>query len=387
RLVGDPIWQLGTGAENDIFDVTELVVPGVTYFVEVRDANGCTYIEEIDPIGPSNPVTVTATSLAASCNVAGSGSIDFGVSGISPSGDFTVTVQNTDTGATVSTQAYTGETIPYNGTIPGLAPGNYQIIVNDIDTGCSGSTLAFIDISSVSIAVDNFVEATCNVGALVTVRGFGSTGPYTYAYAPSGSPAPITFISETTFEIAGPYPSNYDFYVQHANGCTALTTLTVTQEDGVPDPVIDVVNQCTATSGYQIDMVSPLSTGSGLPEETFQYNIGSGFQSGTTFIVPNPGSYVITVRDGNGCANTVTADVFDFFAITADATSFPTCNAGDGVITVNTTGGSGNFEYQLRDALTLTDIGPPQYTNEFTNVAPGNYNILVTDLSSNTTPL
>lgn len=387
RLVGDPIWQLGTGAGNDIFDVTGLVVPGVTYFVEVRDALGCTYIEEIDPIGPSNLVAVTATSLAASCNVAGSGSIDYEVSGISLSGDFTVTVQNTDTGATVSTQAYTGETIPYNGTIPGLAPGNYQIIVNDIDTGCSGSTLAFIDISSVSIAIDNFVEATCNVGALVTVRGFGSTGPYTYAYVPSGNPAPTTFVSETTFEIAGPYPSNYDFYVQDANGCTALTTLTVTQEDGVPDPVIDVVNQCTATSGYQIDIVSPLSTGSGLPEETFQYNIGSGFQSGTTFIVPNPGSYVITVRDGNGCTNTVTAEVFDFFAITADATSFPTCNAGDGVITVNTTGGSGNFEYQLRDALTLTDIGPPQYTNEFTNVLPGDYNILVTDLDSNTSPL
>lgn len=387
RLVGDPTFNPATSG-GDTYDFTGQVVPGVTYFVEVRDALGCTYIEEIDPIGPSNPVAVTATSLAASCNVAGSGSIDYQVSGISASGDFTVTVQNTDTGATVSTQTFTGETIPYNGTVPGLAPGNYQIIVNDIDTGCSGSTLAFIDISSVSIAIDNFVEATCNVGALVTVRGFGSTGPYTYAYVPSGNPAPTTFVSETTFEIAGPYPSNYDFYVQDANGCTALTTLTVTQEDGVPDPVIDVVNQCTATSGYQIDIVSPLSTGSGLPEETFQYNIGSGFQSGTTFIVPNPGSYVITVRDGNGCTNTVTADVFDFFAITADATSFPTCNAGDGVITVNTSGGSGNFEYQLRDIDNgLANVGPAQSSNVFTNVAPGNYNILVTDLSSNTTPL
>ncbi|WP_318342613.1 T9SS type B sorting domain-containing protein [Flagellimonas baculiformis] len=387
RLVGDPTWQLGSGAGNDIFDVTGLVVPGVTYFVEVRDANGCTYIEEIDPIGPTNPVTVVATSLAASCNVAGSGSIDFEVSGISPAGDFTVRVQNTDTGAMVSTQTFTGETIPYNGTLTGLAPGNYQIIVTDDSNGCSGSTLVFIDISAVSIAIDNFVEATCNAGALVTVRGFGSTGPYTYAYVPSGDPAPTTFVPETTFEVPGPYPTAYDFYAQDANGCTAFTTLTVTQEAGVPNPVIDVVNQCTATSGYQINIVSPLTTGPE-PENTFQYNIGSGFQSGTTFIVPNPGSYVITVRDGNGCTNTVTAEVFDFFAITADATSFPTCNAGDGVITVNTTGGSGNFQYQLRDALTLTDIGPPQVNNnEFTNVMPGDYNILVTDLDSNTSPL
>ncbi len=387
RLVGDPIWTPGTGAGNDIFDVTGLVVPGVTYFVEVRDALGCTYIQEIDPIGPVNPVAVTATSLSASCNVAGSGSIDYEVSGISAPGDFTVTLQNTDTGTTVSTQSFSGETIPYTDTFTSLAPGNYQIIVTDDTNGCSGSTLAFIDISSVSIAIDNFVEATCNVGALVTVRGFGSTGPYTYAYVPTGDPAPVTFTSETTFEIPGPYPNDYDFYVQDANGCTALTTLSVTQEAGVPNPVIDVVNQCTATSGYQINMVSPLSTGSGLPEETFQYDIGSGFQTGTTFIVPNPGSYVITVRDGNGCINTVTADVFDFFAISADATSYPTCNAGDGEITVNTTGGSGTFEYQLRDAATLTNIGPAQSTNIFTNVLPGDYNILVTDLNSNTMPL
>ena len=388
RLVGDPTFTPGTGAGNNIFDVTGLVVPGVTYFVEVRDALGCTYIEEIDPIGPINPVAVAATATSASCNVAGSGSIDYEVSGISPAGDFTLTLQNTDTGVIVAgPTSFTSETIPYNGTFTGLAPGNYQIVVRDDFNGCSGSALVFIGFSSPSITIDNFVEATCNAGALVTVRGFGSTEPYNYAYVPSGDPAPTVFAPETTFEIPGPYPADYDFYVQDANGCTAMTTLNVTQEAGVPNPVIDVVNQCTATSGYQINMVSPLSTGSGLPEETFQYDIGSGYQTGTTFIVPNPGTYVITVRDGNGCTNTVTAEVFDFFAISADATSFPTCNAGDGVITVNTTGGSGNFEFQLRDAGTLANIGPTQSSNVFNNVLPGDYNILVTDLSSNTTPL
>ncbi len=387
RLVGDPTFNPATSG-GDTYDFTGQVVPGVTYFVEVRDALGCIYVEEIDPIGPLNPVAVTATATTASCNVSGSGSIDYAISGGSAPGNFTVTLQNTDTGAIESgPTTLTGQTIPYSGTFTGLAPGNYEIIVADDSTGCSSSTLVFISFSSPSITIDNFVEATCNAGALVTVRGFGGTGPFNYAYVPTGDPAPTVFASETTFEIPGPYPTDYDFYVQDANGCTALTTLTVTQEAGVPNPVIDVVNQCTATSGYQIDIVSPLSTGSGLPEETFQYDIGSGFQTGATFIVPNPGSYVITVRDGNGCTNTVTADVFNFFAITADATSLPTCNAGDGTITVNTTGGSGNFEYQLRDAGTLANIGPAQSTNTFNNVLPGDYNILVTDLSSNTTPL
>ena len=389
RLVGDPGFTPGIGVGNDIFDVTGLVTFGVTYFVEVRDALGCTYIERIDPITSLNPVTVNATANTISCGTSGNGTIDYEVTGITPSpGDFTVTLENTDTGATISGPTpFTNEPIPFSDSFTGLAPGNYQIIVTDDNSGCSASTLVFIGISNPNIAIDSNVPATCNAGAFVTVRGFGSTGPYQFAYVPTGDPAPTTFTSDTTYEIGAPYPQDYDFYVQDANGCTAFTTITVTQDAGVPNPTIDVTNQCTATSGYQIEVLSPLSTGSGLPEQTFQYDIGSGFQDSPNFVVPNPGSYVITVRDGNGCTNTVNADVFDFFAITADATSLPTCNAGDGVITVNTTGGSGNFEYQLRDAGTLANIGAPQSANTFTNVLPGDYNILVTDLSSNTAPL
>ncbi|MEM9076931.1 MAG: T9SS type B sorting domain-containing protein [Bacteroidota bacterium] len=386
RLVGDPTFQLGTGPNNDIFDVTGLVVPGVTYFVEVMDANGCTYIEEIGPIGPANPVAVAATAITASCNISGSGVINYDVTGI-PGGNFEVTLENTDTGAIISGPlTFSGQAMPFSDTFTGLAPGNYQIIVTDTDTGCAGSTLVFIGLNSPFIALDSNVNATCNAGAFVTVRGFGSTGPYEYAFVPTGDPTPSTFSTDTTFEIGAPYPTDYDFYVRDANGCTAFTTATVAQDPGVPTPTIDVINQCTATSGYQINVTAPLTSGPA-PETTFQYDIGSGFQDSPNFVVPNPGSYVITIRDGNGCTITVNADVFDFFAITADATSLPTCNAGDGEITVNTTGGSGNFEFQLRDAGTLANVGPAQSSNTFINVLPGDYNILVTDLSSNTTPL
>ncbi|WP_420319804.1 T9SS type B sorting domain-containing protein [Flagellimonas sp.] len=389
RLVGDPAFVPANVNGVDIHDFSAVVTFGVTYFVEVRDALGCTYIEEIDPILPPSPITVTATSNTASCNVSGSGEITYEVSGLPANpANFNVTLENTDTGATISgPTSFTNEPLPFNGTFNGLAPGNYQIIVTDTDTGCSASTLVFIGFSSPTIVVDSNVEATCNAGAFVTVRGFGGTAPFGYAYVPTGDPAPTTFGTDTTFEIPGPYSSDYDFYVEDANGCTALTTVTVTQEAGIPTPAIDVTNQCTATSGYQIEVTAPLTTGSGLPEETFMYDIGSGFQSSVNFVVPNAGSYVITIRDGNGCTDTITADVFDFFAITADATSYPTCNAGDGVITVNTTGGSGNFEYQLRDAGTLANIGPAQSSNIFNSVLPGDYNILVTDLSSNTAPL
>ncbi len=384
-LVGNPL--VSPNVDADTHDFTGQVGYGTTYFVEVVDALGCRYIEQIDPIDPPTPFTVTASASIASCTGT-NGEITFTVDGILPSpADFTIQVQNTDTGAIISgPTSFTNEPMPYTDTIGGLPPGNYQVLVNDDNTNCDASALVNIVTDIPSLVVDNNEPANCNVGALVTVRGTGGTGPYGFAFVPTGDPAPTTFTSQTTYEIGGPYPADYDFYVEDANGCISFTTVTVTESAGVPTPTVDVVNQCTAVANYTINVTAPLSTGSGLPHETFEYDIGGGFQTSPNFIVPNPGDYTIVVRDGNGCTNTVLARVFDFFAITASATTEPTCNAGDGVITVNTTGGSGNFEFQLRDNL-LNPIGPPQSSNVFTGVFPGSYNILVTDLDSNTIPL
>ncbi|MGB5171835.1 MAG: Two component regulator three Y domain-containing protein, partial [Eudoraea sp.] len=378
------------GAPNvdaDTHDFTGQIAYGVTYFVEVVDFLGCRYIEQIDPIAGPSPIAIAATATTASCTPGGNGQIDFEVTGIGSPADITIQLQDTNTGAFVGAPiVLTNEPIPYNGSFPGLPPGNYQILVQDDNTSCDASALVDIITDIPTLVVDNNEPANCNVGALVTVRGTGGTPGYSFAYVPTGSAPPVTFSTQTTFEIAGPYSADYDFYIQDASGCVSFTTVTVTEDPGVPTPTVDVVNQCTAVANYTVNMTAPLSTGSGLPDETFEYDIGGGFQSSPNFIVANPGDYIITVRDGNGCTNSVPARVFDYFAITASATTEPTCNAGDGIITVNTTGGSGTFEFQLRDNL-LNPIGPPQSSNTFINVFPGDYDILVTDLLSNTPTL
>ncbi|HMB65050.1 MAG TPA: T9SS type B sorting domain-containing protein [Eudoraea sp.] len=383
-LVGNPL--VAPNVDADTHDFTGQVGYGTTYFVEVVDALGCRYIEQIDPIDPPSPFTVTATATTASCAPGGNGVITYTVDGIVPSpADFTVQLQNTDTGANVGGPiVLTNEPMPYTGSITGLPPGNYQVLVNDDNTNCDSSALVSITTDIPSLVVDNNEPATCNVGALVTVRGNGGTAPYGFAYVPAGNPAPVVFTAQTTYEIAGPYPADYDFYVEDSNGCTSFTTVTVTEAAGVPTPTVDVINQCTAVANYTINVTAPLTSGPA-PETTFEYDIGGGFQSSPNFTVPNPGDYTIVVRDGNGCTNLVIARVFDFFAISANATTEPTCNAGDGVITINTSGGSGNFRYELDDG-----INPPviQVNNPvFINLSPGNYSILVTDLDSNTIPL
>ncbi|MCX2720386.1 T9SS type B sorting domain-containing protein [Lentiprolixibacter aurantiacus] len=390
---GTPPYQIGLlggplgppNVDADTHDFTGQITYGVTFFVEVIDALGCRYIEQIDPIPGPNPLNVAATATSASCAPGGNGQIDYQVTGVGSPTDIIVSLQDTNTGAiVVGPTTLNNVTIPYNGSFSALPPGNYQVIVQDIPTSCRASDLVDIIQDIPAIVVDSNVPATCNVGALVTVRGNGGTPGYEFAYVPTGDPAPTTYSTDTTFEIAGPYPEDYDFYVRDSNGCVNFTTVTVTEAVGVPDPTVNVINQCTAVANYDIFVTSPLTSGPE-PENTFEYDIGGGFQSSPNFTVPNPGDYTIVVRDGNGCTNTVVARVFDFFAITASATSEPTCNAGDGVITVNTTGGSGNFRFDLDDGInpTVTQINDPV----FINLPPGNYSILVTDLDSNTVPL
>lgn len=387
RLVGEGVPRYAPNSPPRTHTFSGLSF-GVTYFVEVEDtATGCIYIEEIPPVVGPSPLTATATATSASCDVAGNGILFYEIDGYT-SASVDITITNTDTGAIISgptTIAVPFPGGPYADQINGLPPGNYQIQVVDTNNSCTAGALATIAQDIPALVVDSNVPANCNVGALVTVRGNGGTSPYEFAYVPTGNPAPVAYTTDITYEIAGPYPADYDFYVRDANGCINFTTVTVTESAGVPNPTVNVINQCTAVANYNIFVTAPLSTGSGLPEETFEYDIGGGFQSSPNFTVPNPGDYTIVVRDGNGCTNTVLARVFDFFAITASATSEPTCNAGDGVITINTTGGSGNFQFDLDDGINpvVTQINDPV----FINLPPGNYSILVTDLDSNTIPL
>ena len=387
RLVGEPTFVLANVNGVDIHDFSYAMQFGITLFVEVRDANGCVYLEQIDPVIAPDPIDINITATSPACGSGFGGAIQYEIINITPSpATFTVTLQNTDTGAIVFTQNYTNETIPFYGSITNLPLGSYQIIVEDANTQCSASARTTLAEDSPQIAIANNIAATCNSEAQVIVTTSGGTAPYQYAYVPIGDPVPSVFVATNSFIIAAPYPADYDFYVRDANGCLDLVTTTVNSFGDIPTPAVDVINQCFATSNFQINITAPLSTGSGLAHETFEYDLGGGFQSSPNFIVPNAGTYTIRIRNGLGCTTSIMAEVFDFFSISANASTQPTCNSGDGVISVSTTGGSGNFEYQLRDAA-LNPIGPPQSSPIFTSILPGDYNILVTDLSSNTSPL
>ncbi|RTE53188.1 gliding motility-associated C-terminal domain-containing protein [Arenibacter aquaticus] len=389
RLVGEAsFYALVPGPNSHTFSyAANGIIYGVAYTVEVLDTvTGCIYEQEIPPVsGPTPSFMATASGTSASCDVAGNGIFNYEVQDYSGT-ELEISVINVTTGAVIS--AATTITVPpyvpgtpYTGQITNLPPGNYRVLVEDVANGCTTSAEAIIVQDIPSVSIDSNTNANCiDPNGHLIVRGVGGTGPYQFSVVPTAAPEGA-YSATTDYDLA---PGDYDVYVQDASGCSSSTTVTILEDPGVAVPTINVTNQCFMVTSYNVEVTSPLNSGPS-PETTFQYDMGSGFQDSPLFTVPNPGTYTMTVRDGNGCTATNTFEVFDFFSITASATVEPSCNNADGTITVVTSGGSGDFDYVLDDGagFVVSQTDDPV----FTTLPPGNYTITVTDRSSNTTPL
>ena len=356
---------------------------GVSYTVEVFDeGTGCTHIEIIDPIDSPSPLDVTATSSPGFCDLSRNGQIEYTVTGFTPGDDLLIEVFNVDTGSLLTTENPTNvTTITYMNIFESL-PGNYQILVTNLTNDCNDATLVTIarNLPSVFVLVEE--PANCNASGQLTVVGSGGAGgPYEFAFGPAGFNPTGLFSNETTFTGAA---GNYDIYVRDVAGCTSFDIGTIIQQEFTPvlnTPIVN--NQCDITAtAFQITVSTPNTTNT--PRFTINGTTQLGNLNGTvyeaTFIVNTPGNYNVLLEDANGCSSMGIAEVFEFLSASGGFSTIPTCNDADGIITITTNGGSGNFNYELRDgAGTPTGNLTGENTGVFTGVAPGDYEVLVTD--------
>ncbi|BFP39553.1 T9SS type B sorting domain-containing protein [Flavobacteriaceae bacterium GF1] len=372
---------------------------GVSYTVEVLDvATGCVYEEIIDPVIGPTPLEVTATSTAGFCDASRNGQITYTIDGFASGDNLLVEIFDVDSGALLDTQNLPGvTTIPFSDTFETL-PGNYQVVVTNLTDFCSDGALITIDQNLPAIFVLAEEPANCNADGQFTVTGSGGAGgPYEFAFGPvgftpdyDGTATPTDpsddFSSTTTF--TGP-AGNYAIYVRDASGCTSFDIATIIQQQ-VP-PVLNtpiVVNQCTFVPGndFQITVSTPSTTDT--PRFTLNGATQLGVLNGTgtlyeaSFLVSTPGNYNVLLEDGDGCSSTGVAEVYEFLSASGEFSTEPSCNNSDGEITITTNGGSGDFDFDLSgtDYLGAPVSLPTQVNNAtFTNMAPGTYQIVVTD--------
>lgn len=395
--------------------------PGI-YNVTVTDNNGCTENSNFSVNG-ANGITITSTQNNILCTGDANGSIDLTVSG--GTGIYNYSWSNGSTQQDIN----------------GLSPGTYSVSVTDAGNGCSSFLLFTItEPDELDGSIDVF-HVSCNGGndgAIDLTINSGATPPFSYLWTPggettqdinnltagtytlsisdmngctgiadfeitepsaialsethvnvscaggtngsvdlsvSGGIAPYTYgwsNGATTQDISGLAAGFYSVTVTDNNGCTANLNVTITELSNLTVNIVSVVNsQCNADNG-SIDI--SISGGSGnytyswntVPVQTTQDISGLG-----------AGTYTVTVTDVTlGCMQSSPINVSETGAPTVSGTVTPAsdCSASNGAIDVSVSGGSGSYSYLWSPS--------GQTTQDRTGLAPGTYNVTVTDIVS-----
>ncbi len=250
-----------------------------------------------------------------------------------------------------------------------LSAGTYYVTVTDYN-GCTNidsiSLQAPPDITVNTIITSNYggEEISC-FGASdgsAFVNKFGGIGSFTYLWSNG----------QTTTNATGLSAGTHSVTVTDGNGCTATSTVTLQN----PTQLTLTAN---VTSNYNGEDISCFGASDG--SVLVNPNGGTGsisyYWSNTqnTASISNlsSGSYTVTATDGNGCTavTSVTLNDPSQIMISNSVTNPSLCEANDGIVTISSSGGTGNYEYKLGVA------GTWQSSNIFTSLSSGSYDFYV----------
>ena len=283
------------------------------YTLQVTDANGCVFSLNTSITQPAPIVATANVILPIAC---------FG-------GQAIVLVNGAG-----GTPGYSG-----NGTFNEFA-GTHTYVLTD-QNGCVDSTTIIVTQPAAFTATATITSPiACNGGqATVVVTGTGGTAPYT---------------GTGTFVVN---PGTYTYTIIDANGCSATTTITVTQP---------AILSATAT------IISPILCNGGTAQVQVSAIGGSLPYSGTGIFTVVSGSFNYLVTDANGCnTNTSISVPQPTLLVTNVASTNITCfGANNGSAIVFNSGGVAPLSVLWSNGST---------SNSISGLSPGNYSVTVTD--------
>src|SRR5690554_1040936 len=353
-LPGATISQTGTNPLTVSVCWTPITTSGVVTLSFLVEDDACpitgqnNYAATINVVNPGVPSVTTTTETCGGTNQ-GTATITM-TGGVSP---FTYNI----TGPQTSSNA--------TGSFTNLPPGNYNYTVNT-GGGCD-VTGTFTIIAGPPLPVTaSGTDLTCNGSAdgTATATPTGGLAPYVYVWSQGG-----TSIGQTTQTASNLSAGTYDVSVTDGAGCVTVESVTIAEPAVITGVLTPTSVLCNGGASGQID-VSGVSGGNGI----YTYSLNGGTpQAGTNFGGLATGSYQVEIRDGNGCSLILTTTVAEptLLNITLNNVDDATCGSNSGAIDVTASGVSVPYQY--------SSGGPNQGSGSFTNMAPGSYNITVTD--------
>ncbi len=389
------------------------------YTVTVTDANACTKVVNLNITQPVSALQSLTNSTATSCGNSN------GIAGVTPSGgtgpytylwsnaaltanigsltsgNYTVTITDANlciliknfniapSSAPVPAVAYSQQTVSCFGGSNGnatvnvaggvgpysyqwssglgtgnnknnLTAGNYIVTVTDA-ANCTAITSVTINapaqLTAVSANIQNVKCFGLSTGS-ASINASGGTGALTYQWSPAGGST-----ASANNLIAGIYTVT----VTDANACTKVVNLNITQ----PATALSALGNANTTTCGNTNGTAGVVASGGTPPYAYLWS-----NAGTTANLNSllPGNYTVTVTDANLCTKIQIVNVGNSSAPVISNPVVQNLNcAGVSSGSVGITVSSGVLPY------TYAWTGNVSTSNSATNLASGNYNVIVTD--------
>ncbi|MCB8929721.1 MAG: gliding motility-associated C-terminal domain-containing protein [Bacteroidia bacterium] len=330
------LWSTGA-VSNNLLNV----VAG-NYTVTVTDSSGCVATKSQVITQPASALSITVSSLPASCGSA-NGSASASVTGGTPA------------------YTYLWNTGQTSSSITNVAGGSYTVTVTD-SKGCTTSKPVLVNTqSSVQIVIDSIIQLRCfgqNTGAILT-HATGGSGVYTYTWTPAQAN------NDSIFNLG---PGTYKLVVHDNANCADSITVTI-------NPVLPLVingsalpEVCSNNNGSAWATVS-----GGTPPYNYLWSTGS---VNDTIFNLSKGNYTVTVTDSKLCTAThlFIVDSLGGPSIQDSVVNIKCFGGNNGAIYTTVSGGNGAYSYQWSPG--------GQTTSFITGLTAGTYIVTVSDTNA-----
>ncbi|MBL7928762.1 MAG: gliding motility-associated C-terminal domain-containing protein [Bacteroidia bacterium] len=319
-----------------------------TYTVTITDSKGCTSVQTKTVTQPAAALSVSASaSSQVSCHAGNNGSISLTVSG----------------GTSPYTYSWSNGSTVQNPT--GLAAGVYSVTVTDAN-GCTFTATATITQPTAALNTSAGVSQQVNCfggnNGSITLTVTGGTSPYTYNWS-SG---------QTTQNISGMQAGTYTATATDANGCTSVSSATITQPAAALSSGSTVSQQVSCYAGN--NGAINVSVSGGTAPYSYLWNTGATTQNLSSLAA---GTYTLTITDANGCTNLQTQTITQPSAALSGSTTVTSnisCYSGNnGSINLTVSGGTSPYTFAWNTGAT---------TQNLSGLAAGNYSVIITDANN-----
>lgn len=321
-----------------------------SYSVTITDVNGCLITENHLITEPIALVLASSTN-GSNCNQNDGNANVTIVSGDAPYSYLWDGNANNQTTATASS----------------LFAGCYDVDVTD-GNGCVETlNICVQDLGAPTVTILTHTDVSCNGGndGFAQIQVTDGTAPYTYTWEDCAG----NNIGQTTASAFNLTAGCYNGSMVDNVGCTGSVSVTIIEPTALNAAI---TNSSDVTCFGYCDGSATVTVGGGTGPYTYLWNDPSG-QTTATATNLCPGTYQVEITDSQSCTFTASATIgepLEIILSTSDVDAF--CGTSTGSATVNIdAGGVAPFVYNWSPTSQNSAIA--------TNLAPGTYDITVTD--------